>query len=130
VVTCAVIAYNLTRAAAALTGAPLGKARTGSIRATLINIPARIAYSARIHTLHLPARSRRETLFNNHVHRCHGATPSRLTPCAYHPRPDPAPPGHPDHRSGHQPLPATGFKRNKINYAIPRSTTPVAVDQG
>ena len=63
--TCAVIAYNLTRAAAALTKTSLGKGRTATIRAALINIPARIAYSARIHTLHLPARSRRETLFNN-----------------------------------------------------------------
>jgi len=42
----------------------LGKARTATIRATLINIPARVGYSARIHTLHLPAGSRRETLFN------------------------------------------------------------------
>ncbi len=61
--TCAVIAYNLSRAAGALTGTVLGKARTATIRATLINIPARIGYSARIHTLHLPARSRREKLF-------------------------------------------------------------------
>ncbi len=58
------IAYNLTRAAAALTKTSLGKARTATIRAALINIPARIAYSARIHTLHLPAGSRRETLFH------------------------------------------------------------------
>ena len=62
--TCAVIAYNLTRAAAALTKTSLGKGRTATIRAALINIPARIAYSARIHTLHLPAGSRRETLFH------------------------------------------------------------------
>jgi hypothetical protein len=62
--TCAVIAYNLTRAAAALTGTALGKARTATIRTALINIPARIGYSARIHTLHLPAGSRRETLFH------------------------------------------------------------------
>jgi len=62
--TCAVIAYNLTRAAAALTGTGLGKARTATIRTALINIPARIAYSGRIHTLHLPAGSRRETLFH------------------------------------------------------------------
>jgi len=62
--TCAVIAYNLARTAAALTGTALGKARTVTIRALLINIPARIAYSGRIHTLHLPAGSRRETLFN------------------------------------------------------------------
>ncbi len=62
--TCAVIAYNLTRGAAAVTGTALGNARTTTIRATLINIPARIAYSARIHTLHLPAGSHRETLFH------------------------------------------------------------------
>ncbi|MET3808866.1 hypothetical protein ABIB25_005896 [Nakamurella sp. UYEF19] len=62
--TCAVIAYNLTRAAAALTKTGLGKARTATIRTALINIPARIAYSGRVHTLHLPVGSRRETLFN------------------------------------------------------------------
>ncbi len=62
--TCAVIAYNLTRAAAALTSTTLGKARTATIRSVLINIPARIAYSGRVHTLHLPAGSRRETLFH------------------------------------------------------------------
>ncbi len=42
----------------------VGQARTATIRAVLINIPARIAYSARVHTLDLPAKSRRETLFN------------------------------------------------------------------
>ncbi len=42
----------------------MSKARTATIRTALINIPARIAYSARIHTLHLPAGSRRETLFH------------------------------------------------------------------
>lgn len=61
--TWAVIACNLTRTAA-LTGAPLGKARAGTIRAALINIPARIAYFARTHTLHLPAGSRQESPFN------------------------------------------------------------------
>jgi len=61
---CAVIAYNPTRAAAALTGTSLGKARTTTIRAALISIPARISYSGRVHTLHLPAGSRRETLFH------------------------------------------------------------------
>jgi hypothetical protein len=50
----ATIAFNLTRAAAALTGPGLAKARTATIRATLITVPARIASSARRLTLHLP----------------------------------------------------------------------------
>ena len=50
----AVIAFNLTRAAASLTQTPLGRATTGTIRRRLINIPARTARSARRLTLHLP----------------------------------------------------------------------------
>ena len=50
----AVIAFNLTRAAAALSGPRLAKATTGTIRRTLIVVPARIAGSARTLTLHLP----------------------------------------------------------------------------
>jgi hypothetical protein len=50
----AVIAFNLTRAAATLTQTPLGRATTGTIRRRLINIPARTARSARRLTLHLP----------------------------------------------------------------------------
>jgi Transposase DDE domain group 1 len=60
---CAVIAHNLVRAAGVLAGGKLGKARTGTIRAKLINIPARVSYSARSFTLHLPANSRREDRF-------------------------------------------------------------------
>lgn len=52
---CAVMAFNLTRAAATLTADPqLVKASTGTIRRTVISVPARIAYSARKLTLHLP----------------------------------------------------------------------------
>lgn len=52
---CAVMAFNLTRAAAALTKAPaLAKATTATIRRKLINVPARIATSARRLRLHLP----------------------------------------------------------------------------
>ena len=61
--TCAVIAYNLARAAGVLAGGKLRKARTTTIRATLINIPARVAFSASTYTLHLPANSRREAAF-------------------------------------------------------------------
>jgi hypothetical protein len=53
---CAVMAFNLTRAAATLTKtAALAKATTATIRRTLINVPARIATSARRLHLHLPA---------------------------------------------------------------------------
>ena len=60
---CAVMAYNLSRAAGVLAGKKLGKARTATIRSTLINIPARLAFSAGSYTLHLPANSRRERPF-------------------------------------------------------------------
>lgn len=46
---CAVIAFNLTRAAATITGPDLAKATTGTIRRTLIAVPARIAASAHLH---------------------------------------------------------------------------------
>lgn len=48
------IAHNLTRAAAALAGAFHARATTATIRAHLINVPARLARSARRLTLHLP----------------------------------------------------------------------------
>ncbi|UKO94006.1 IS1380 family transposase [Gordonia amicalis] len=50
----AVIAFNLTRTAATLTGAALAKATTATIRRKLIAIPARIASSGRRIRLHLP----------------------------------------------------------------------------
>ena len=51
----AVMAFNLTRAAATLTGQPrLARATTATVRRALINIPARVATSARRLTLHLP----------------------------------------------------------------------------
>ena len=69
----AVIAFNLTRAAAALTGPALAKARTATIRRTLITVPARIASSARRLTLHLPRdwpwESAWNTLFCSLFHR-------------------------------------------------------------
>ena len=51
---CAVIAFNLTRAAATLAGGRLTKVSMGTIRRTLITVPARVASSARRLTLHLP----------------------------------------------------------------------------
>jgi len=50
----AVMAFNLTRAAATLTGPALARATTATIRRKLIAVPARIASSARRVTLHLP----------------------------------------------------------------------------
>lgn len=50
----AVMAFNLTRAAATLTGGGLAKATTGTIRRKLIAVPARLASSARRVRLHLP----------------------------------------------------------------------------
>jgi Transposase DDE domain group 1 len=50
----AVMAFNLTRAAASLTGHPLARATTGTIRRRLITVPARTASSARRLILHLP----------------------------------------------------------------------------
>ena len=50
----AVMAFNLTRAAATITGPALAKSRTATIRRTLVTVPARIASSARRLTLALP----------------------------------------------------------------------------
>ena len=50
----AVIAFNLTRAAATITGPALAKPTTATIRRKLIAVPARISASARRLTLHLP----------------------------------------------------------------------------
>jgi Transposase DDE domain group 1 len=51
---CATMAFNLTRAAGTLASVFHAKATTGTIRAQLINVPARLARSARRVTLHLP----------------------------------------------------------------------------
>jgi hypothetical protein len=50
----AAIAFNLTRAAARLASKTLGRARTGTVRRTLIQVAARIANQARTWLLHLP----------------------------------------------------------------------------
>jgi hypothetical protein len=69
----AVMAFNLTRAAATLTGPRLARARTATIRRTLITVPARIASSARRLTLHRPRdwpwEQAWNTLFRNLFHR-------------------------------------------------------------
>jgi hypothetical protein len=50
----AVIAFNLTRAAATITGQALAKATTATIRRKLITVPGRVASSGRRIRLHLP----------------------------------------------------------------------------
>ncbi len=50
------IAFHLTRAAARLASKTLGKARTATVRRTMIQVAGRIANQARRWRLHLPAR--------------------------------------------------------------------------
>ena len=50
----AVIAFNLTRAAATIAASDLARASTATLRRKLITVPARVATSARRITLHLP----------------------------------------------------------------------------
>src|SRR6185437_6284846 len=52
----AALAHSLTRAAGALACAFHARATTATIRDRLINVPARLARSARRLTLHLPQR--------------------------------------------------------------------------
>lgn len=51
-----VIAHNLTRAAGVLAGGPHARATTATLRTHLINIPGRLARSARHMRIHLPER--------------------------------------------------------------------------
>lgn len=51
-VACAVIAFNLARAAAVAAGMP--QARWATLRDKIIGVPARIAVTGRRHILHLP----------------------------------------------------------------------------
>jgi hypothetical protein len=69
---CAVMTFNLTRAAATVTGPTLAKATTATIRRTLITIPARVASSARRLTLHLPQHWPWETAWTHLYNRICG----------------------------------------------------------
>ncbi len=73
----AVIAFNLTRAAATTTGPGLAKATTATVRRKLITVPARIASSARQVVLHLPTRWPWETAWQQLFH--HGLAPPTAT---------------------------------------------------
>ena len=73
----AVIAFNLTRTAATITGPDLAKATTATIRRKLITLPARVATSARRVTLHLPTAWPWETAWTRlFTHSCGPPTPT------------------------------------------------------
>jgi hypothetical protein len=74
----AVMAFNLTRAAATISGPALAKATTPTIRRKLIAVPARIATSARRATLHLPTAWPWETAWTQLFTRVCGP-PNRVT---------------------------------------------------
>ena len=65
---CAAMAFNLTRTAGVLASTCHAKATTGTIRAQLINVPARIARSARKLVLHLPLAWPWETAWTRLAH--------------------------------------------------------------
>lgn len=75
----AVMAFNLTRAAATITGPGLAKATTATIRRKLIAVPARVASSARRVTLHLPTAWPWETAWSDLFDRACGPPPAPTT---------------------------------------------------
>jgi hypothetical protein len=68
----AAMAFNLTRAAATITGPALAKATTATIRRKLIAVPARVACSARRVRLHLPTSWPWESAWNDLFNRACG----------------------------------------------------------
>jgi len=85
-VVCAAMAYNLTRTAGVLASAFHAKATTGTIRAQLINVPGRLARSARKLVLHLPVDWPWATAWTQMATNAEKGRPSR-------PDPTPRPPG-------------------------------------
>ncbi|MDF9717887.1 IS1380 family transposase [Nocardioides sp. ChNu-99] len=75
----AVMAFNLTRTAASITGPALAKATTATIRRKLIAVPARVASSARRITLHLPVAWPWETAWTNLFNQACGPPPAPTT---------------------------------------------------
>lgn len=76
----AVITFNLTRATATLTSQPrLARATTATVRTTLINIPARIATSARRLILHLPRAWPWQHAWTALFERVHAPPPPAMT---------------------------------------------------
>ncbi|MFA6299873.1 MAG: IS1380 family transposase [Nocardioides sp.] len=75
----AVMAFNLTRAAATLTGPRLARATTATIRRKLVAVPARVASSARRVTLHLPTAWPWETAWSDLFNRACRPPPAPTT---------------------------------------------------
>jgi hypothetical protein len=75
----AVMAFNLTRAAATISGPGLAKATTATIRRKLITVPARVASSARRVTLHLPTAWPWESAWTDLFTRVCGPPPTPTT---------------------------------------------------
>ena len=73
------LAHNLTRAAGALASMFHARATTATIRAHLINVPARIARGARRLTLHLPERWPWQTAWQDLHTAAHRAPPPGRT---------------------------------------------------
>lgn len=75
----AVIAFNLTRAAATVAAPDLARATTATLRRKLISVPARVASSARRITLHLPQAWPWETAWTTLFDRVNDPPPVRTT---------------------------------------------------
>ena len=83
----ATIAFNLTRAAGTLASRFHARARLATLRTHLINVPARIARSARCVTLHLPTGWPWRSAWQQLDQRTRG-TPTAVTPLPPPTRPD------------------------------------------
>jgi Transposase DDE domain group 1 len=70
------LAFNLTRAAGTLASTFHAKATTATLRDQLINVPARLARSARTLTLHMPERWPWQTAFGNLFAAVHSPPPA------------------------------------------------------
>ncbi|HHV20556.1 MAG TPA: IS1380 family transposase [Propionibacterium sp.] len=75
----AAIAFNLTRAAARIASTTLGRARTATVRRTLITVAARVANQARRWRLHLPRDWPWQTQLE-HLHSVVAALPAAASP--------------------------------------------------
>jgi hypothetical protein len=128
----AVIAFNLTRAAATLTGAVLAKSRTATIRATLITVPARIASSARRLRLHLPRNWPWEQAWNTLFNNLFGRNQPIITEHRVQTGPSIRKPHRntPTPRPGHQPRPHNGTPAFNAHNRIHPQADSRSVDQG
>lgn len=107
---------------------PTVQVRAGTIGSRLINLPARVDYSACNYTLHLPVNSRHQTQVAGHVRHRPGPTPSCLTRPSQRPtQARPAPPRTPRHigRAMHRGPRTADYQQDqnretKINNSHPR----------